>query len=53
VLDQVETTGGIRYATEKMFGFRDEALQILHEFPDSDVRKALEDLVRYTTDRQY
>lgn len=53
VLDEVEKAGGIAYATEKMFGFRDEALAILHQFPDSEVRKALEDLVRYTTDRQH
>jgi octaprenyl-diphosphate synthase len=53
VLDEVEKAGGIAYATEKMFRFRDEALQILHQFPDSEVRKALEDLVRYTTDRQH
>lgn len=53
VLETVEKTGGIRYATEKMLSFRDEALSILYEFPDSDVRKALEDLVRYTTDRKY
>jgi octaprenyl-diphosphate synthase len=33
--------------------YRDEALAILHEFPASDVRKALEELVRYTTDRKY
>lgn len=53
VLDEVEKAGGIAYATEKMFAFRDEALQILHQFPDSEVRRALEDLVRYTTDRQH
>jgi octaprenyl-diphosphate synthase len=53
LMDTVKETGGISYATDKMFAFRDEALSILHEFPDSDVRKALEDLVRYTTDRTY
>ena len=53
LLDTVEQCGGIRYATEKMLAFRDEALGILYEFPDSDVRKALEDLVRYTTDRNF
>lgn len=53
VLESVENTGGIRYATDKMLAFRDEALDILYEFPDSDVRKALEELVRYTTDRKY
>lgn len=53
VIDAVTDSGGIRYATEKMFAFRDEALAILHEFPDSEIRRALEELVRYTTDRQY
>jgi octaprenyl-diphosphate synthase len=53
VLDAVQEYGGIRYATDKMMAFRDEALHILYQFPDSDVRKALEELVRYTTDRKY
>ncbi len=53
VIDTVTETGGIKYATAKMFGYRDEALAILHEFPDSPVREALEELVRYTTDRNY
>jgi octaprenyl-diphosphate synthase len=53
VLDTVTQCGGIRYATEKMLAFRDEALDVLYTFPDSDVRNALEDLVRYTTDRNY
>ncbi|MEN9350267.1 MAG: hypothetical protein RL372_1245 [Bacteroidota bacterium] len=53
VLDAVEKFGGIKYATDKMFAFRDEALEILHSFPPSEVREALEELVRYTTDRKY
>ncbi len=53
VLDAVENFGGITYATNKMFAFRDEALEILHSFPASEVREALEELVRYTTDREY
>ena len=53
VLDAVEKFGGINYATGKMFAFRDEALEILHSFPPSEVREALEELVRYTTDRKY
>ena len=53
VLNTVIQSGGIQYATDKMFAFRDEALTILYEFPDSDVRQALEELVRYTTDRKY
>lgn len=36
-----------------MNAFRDEALQILNEFNNTEVKKALEELVRYTTDRKY
>lgn len=53
VIDSVVATGGITYATQKMFAFRDEALAILHQFPHSPFRDALEELVRYTTDRNY
>ena len=53
VLDRVISSGGIKYAQEKMISYRDEALSILHKFPDSDVRKGIEELVRYTTDRKY
>ncbi|MBN8835771.1 MAG: polyprenyl synthetase family protein [Sphingobacteriia bacterium] len=53
VIDEVNKAGGIQYATEKMFAFRDEALNILHEFPVSETRDALEELVRFTTDRTY
>jgi octaprenyl-diphosphate synthase len=53
VLQKVTETGGIEYAAKKMIKYRDEALNILFEFPESEVRKALEELVRYTTDRKY
>lgn len=53
VIDTVVAAGGINYAVEKMNNYRDEALAILHEFEDNEVRKALEELVRYTTDRKY
>jgi octaprenyl-diphosphate synthase len=53
VIDKVKETGGMTYAEDKMFTYRDEALSILYEFPETDVRKGLEELVRFTTDRQY
>jgi octaprenyl-diphosphate synthase len=53
VISHVVKAGGIRYATEKMYEYRDEALRILYEFEDGDVRRALEELVRFTTDRRY
>ncbi|MDB5203391.1 MAG: polyprenyl synthetase [Ferruginibacter sp.] len=53
VIDVVVREGGIRYAEERMLRYRDEALEILHLSPPSPVRAALEELVRYTTDRKY
>ena len=53
VIDIVIKNGGIEYTQHIMIQYRDEALAILHSFTDSPVRKALEELVRYTTDRKY
>jgi octaprenyl-diphosphate synthase len=53
IIDTVTEAGGISYASEKMNQYRNEALDILHSFPNGEVRQALEDLVRYTTDRKY
>lgn len=53
VISQVIENGGIKYAEEKMYTFRDEAIQILNQFNDSPAKNALEELVRYTTDRKY
>lgn len=53
VIDAVKDYGGIEYAEAKMKEYRDNALNILHSFPDSPAREALEELVRYTTDRAY
>ncbi len=53
VIEEVKKAGGIDYARKKMFAYRDEALAVLYQFPDSEVRKGLEELVRYTTDRNY
>jgi octaprenyl-diphosphate synthase len=53
IIDEVKKSGGIEYAERKMTGFRDEALNILASFKDDDIKKALEELVRYTTDRKH
>lgn len=53
IIDEVVAAGGIDYATQKMLSLRNEALEILHEFPESEVRNGLETLVRFTTDRKY
>jgi len=33
--------------------YKKEALDILNSFPESPIRKGLEDLVLYVTDRKY
>jgi octaprenyl-diphosphate synthase len=53
VLSTITAAGGIKYATEKMYQYRDEALSILYEFNDGEIRRGLEELVRFTTDRKY
>ena len=53
IIQEVVKAGGVDYATEKMFQYRDKALEILYEFPDNDMRRGLEELVRFTTDRKY
>ena len=52
-IEMVEQYGGLEYTINKMNQFRDEALALLYEFPATPVRDALEELVRYTTDRKY
>jgi octaprenyl-diphosphate synthase len=52
VIETVVKYGGIKYATEKMDFYRDKALQILEEFPVSEVRTTLTNLVNYTTIRK-
>jgi octaprenyl-diphosphate synthase len=52
IIHTVTETGGIRYAEEKMIYYRDKALAILDEFPECEEKKALNELVRFTTDRK-
>ena len=37
VIEAVHRSGGIKYAYDKMFAFRDEALSILYEFPENPI----------------
>ncbi len=53
VISKVKETGGIAYATEKMNAFKKEALDILHQFPESPIRQGMEDMVLFVTDRKY
>jgi octaprenyl-diphosphate synthase len=53
IIKKVVESGGIDYAINKMNTYQDEAFKILFEFEDNEARKALEELVRFTTERKY
>ena len=53
VIGEVTKAGGIEYSIQKMNAFKEEAIKELHHFPDSPIRKGLEDMVRIVTDRKY
>ncbi len=48
----VHSKGGISYAEQKMQTYQREAFDILNQFPDHHARTALEQLVRFTTERK-
>jgi octaprenyl-diphosphate synthase len=52
VIREVQRSGGIDYARSVMTSYRDRALARLEEFPATPYRNALEELVRYSTDRR-
>ncbi len=49
---QVNESGGIEYAREKMLLYRQKAIDSLRSFPESDCRNSMEALVLFTTDRK-
>lgn len=53
VINTVKEAGGIHYAEQKMNQYRDDALAILNDFENQEVRNGLEELVRFTTDRKF
>jgi octaprenyl-diphosphate synthase len=51
VIAYVKGSGGIEYAIDKMNGFHQEAITIMNDFPDSEYKKSLLELVQFTIDR--
>jgi octaprenyl-diphosphate synthase len=51
VVTFVKSKGGIGYAHQVMLDYRDKALHILADYPDSDVKTALQQYIYYITDR--
>jgi octaprenyl-diphosphate synthase len=52
VIDRVNQSGGIQYTREKMKQYHQEALDILYQFPESESRTALQQLVNFTIERK-
>ena len=52
VIAFVKEKGGLDYAVTKMLQYRDEALELLSTYPDSEYKSALELMVNYVVDRK-
>jgi octaprenyl-diphosphate synthase len=52
VMDTILRGPGMDYARKRMADYRDEAEQLLADFPDTPVRRALIDLVDFTIERK-
>lgn len=52
IIDFVRSSGGMDYASGQMEIYQDEAFKILNDLPDNNSRKALQQLVRFTTERK-
>jgi octaprenyl-diphosphate synthase len=52
VIDTVRANDGMDYAAKKMMEYRDEALKLLHDFPESESRKSVEQLIEFTIERK-
>jgi len=52
VIDFVKVSGGLEYATKVMHQFKEEALEMLSEYPESEYKSSLELMVNYVIDRK-
>lgn len=52
VIDYVKASGGIEYAQEVMNDYYEKALSILNEFPESNYKTSLAELVQFTIERK-
>ncbi len=53
VVDTVIQKGGIEYANNVMQQYIDEAINLLNQFPDSEAKNYMKDLIHYTIQRNY
>jgi len=53
VIAFVKISGGIEYAAQKMNEYKEKAFVLLNEFPDSNYKTSLRELVQFTTERNH
>ncbi len=53
IIDQVKLSGGLEYSNRIMNEYADKAKKALMEFPESEARKGLNDLINFTINRKY
>lgn len=51
VIAYVKASGGIEYANGRMKEYHQSALELLREFPETDYKRSLQQLVQFTIDR--
>jgi len=49
---QVKQAGGLEYAQKKMMEYKNQAILLLHDFPENEGRKALENIINFTINRE-
>lgn len=52
LIDKINSSGGIKYAEEKMMEYKNRSLELLMSFPDNQSRQALIDLIEFTIERK-
>lgn len=52
IIEFVKANGGIEYTQHKMYEFKNKALEILNEFPDSDYKSGLQTMIDYVVERK-
>jgi octaprenyl-diphosphate synthase len=52
VIEFVKKNGGIEYSVSKMIEYRNKALDIIGDYPDSEIKQSLVDLVDFATARK-
>ena len=49
VIDYVKRSGGIEYSTDRMIEYKNKALDVIQDYPDSDIKESLISLIDFVT----